>query len=190
MARRVAAVCWLVSAAWYVVAEAVAAAGMPGYSYATDVISTLGQPAWSPRAGWLNGALLVQAVAFSLGAWLVAGLARTRSAVLLRVCAVGNGIGNVLVATVPTGTGSPWHVVGAGIAIVGGNLTAIAAAFAWSRGRPSCAALAAGVTGLVGLAILLAGVPPSGAWERVSVYAIYAWQVGMGVALLVRPRQR
>lgn len=177
---RVGAVIWIASAVCYVVIEAVAAAAMGGdYHYARDYISDLGRPDLSPRAALMNAAFLVQAVAFPLGALLVA---RSRKLLSFTALAIGNGVGNVLVAVVHSGVGAPAHAIGAVLAVVGGNLAIVAYAVV-TRSRTS---LVIGIVGLVTFVAFAVGVPPVGAWERVSVYAIYLWQAGTGVLLLRR----
>jgi hypothetical membrane protein len=164
----------------YVVVEAVSAGAMdPGYDYARDYISDLGRPGVSPHAGLMNAAIVGQAVAFPLGAWLTL---RSRKVLLLLSFAIVNGIGNVLVAVVHSGSGAAAHAVGATLAVVGGN-AAILVFACTTRSRTS------GIVGAVGLAafaLFAVGVPPVGAWERVSVYAIYGWQAVTGALLLHR----
>jgi hypothetical membrane protein len=177
---RIGAIAWIASALCYVAIEAAAAAAMgPGYEYARDYVSDLGRPGVSPHAALMNGAFVVQAIAFPLGAVL---LLRARKALWVLGFAVLNGVGNVLVAVVHSGSGAPAHAVGAVLAVVGGN----AAILAYGVAAGSRTSLVVGVVGLVAFGIFAAGVPPVGAWERVSVYAIYGWQAVTGLLLLRR----
>ena len=178
---RVGAVLWIASALCFVVVELVAAAAMPGYDYARDYISDLGRPDLSPRAALMNAAFVVQAVAFPLGALLCVG---SRKTLLLIGFAAVNGIGNVLVAVVHSGSGAPAHAVGAVLAVVGGN----AAIVTYAVSRRSRTSLAVGVVGLVAFGLFAVGAAPVGAWERVSVYSIYLWQAVLGVLVLARAR--
>lgn len=179
------AVLWIASAVLYVAAEALAAAAMgPGYHYARDYISDLGRPDVSPRATLMNAAFVAQAVAFPLGAVLVT---RSRRAVSFRpflVLAAVNGVGNLLVAFVHSGAGAHAHAVGAVLAVAGGNAAILAYAVA-TRSRTS---LLVGGVGLVAFVLFASAVPPVGAWERAAVYAIYLWQAGIGVVLLMSGR--
>lgn len=171
---------WIASALCYVLAEAVVAAAMGSdYHYARDYISDLGRPEVSPHATLMNAAFLVQAVAFPLGALLIA---KSRKAWLFLVLTVANGIGNALVAVIHSGSGAPAHAIGAGLAVVGGNAAILAYGVA-TRSRTSALV---GVIGLLTFAVFALGVPPVGAWERVSVYAIYLWQAAMGLMVLRR----
>lgn len=179
MGTRAGAVAWIASAVGYVVVETVAAAAIPGYDYARDYISDLGRPDISPRAALMNAAFVAQAVAFPLGAFLVA---RPRKAVPFKVFALANGVGNLLVATVHSGTGAPAHAVGAALAVVGGN----AAILAFGVAQRSRASVVAGVVGLLTFGLFALGVHPVGAWERASVYAIYLWQAVGGVLIIRR----
>jgi hypothetical membrane protein len=174
---RVGAVLWIASAVGYVVVEGVAAAAIPGYDYARDYISDLGRPEVSPHAALMNAAFVVQTVAFPLGAFLVT---RARKALPFRVLALVNGVGNLLVAVVHSGAGAPAHAVGAVLAVVGGN----AAILAWAVRERSWPSAALGVLGLGAFALFALGVHPVGAWERVSVYAIYLWQAAAGALLI------
>jgi hypothetical protein len=45
--------------------------------------------------------------------------------------------------------------------------------------------LVLGVVGLACLVVVASAVPPVGAWERGSVYTIYAWQTITAVAVLL-----
>jgi hypothetical membrane protein len=183
---RIGAALWIASTVVYFVTEAVAAAAVPGYEYAHHYISSLGQPDISPRSAVMNFAFLMQAVALPLGGWL---LCRGRKATLFLAFAVCNGVGNVVVALVHSGTTSPWHGIGAAMAIGGGNATVLAGAWAL---RPAAGfrayravSLVLGVVGLACLAVVVSAVSPVGAWERGSVYTIYAWQTMTAVAVLV-----
>ena len=73
---RVAATLWLVAGVAYLMAEALVARHLPGYSYSADYISDLGQPLHSPMAVWMNGAFIAQGMAFALAAALVVVAAR------------------------------------------------------------------------------------------------------------------
>lgn len=176
---RAGAVIWIASAVCYVVVEALAATAIGDYHYARDYISDLGRPDLSPRAALMNAAFVVQAVAFPLGALLVAS---SRKALPFLVFAIVNGVGNVLVALVHSGSGAPAHVIGAVLAIVGGN----AAILAYGIVTRSRASLLVGGIGLATFALFALGLEPVGAWERVSVYAIYGWQAVTGTLLLRR----
>lgn len=174
-----AAAAWIVGAVTYLVAEAVtAAAHTPSYSYLDDYISDLGVPG-RPLAPLMNLAFCVQGALFLAGALLATG-GRHRPLV---ACAALNALGNVLIAAVPAGAG-PLHVVGAVIAIAGGNAAALAGSSLSGRRSYRRAARALGGTGLVCLAVLGASawanlaVVPAPVWERAAVYSILAWQVG------------
>lgn len=152
---------------------------MGDYHYARDYISDLGRPDVSPHAALMNGAFLVQAVAFPVGAFFIA---MTRKMVPFLIFAVLNGIGNAVVAVVHSGAGAPAHAIGAVLAIVGGN-AAILAHGVLTRSRAS---LLVGGVGLATFALFALGLPPVGGWERASVYAIYGWQAATGAMLLRR----
>lgn len=182
---------WLLGAAVYLVCEAVSAARVDGYSYVSDFISDLGV------VPLMNiGAFMVHGMLFAAGAFVIGRgwLRRSRVAQLFVAAAVANAVGNVLVGTFPSGSAQAhWHVVGAGLAIVGGNVAVIAGgvgsqaleahrALGW-------AGIALGSLGIASLLVLIADgsrVVPPGLVERASVYPIIAWELLAGAALLVR----
>jgi hypothetical membrane protein len=188
---RVGALLWIAAAVGYFAAEAIAAAVLPGYSYALDYISTLGQPGSSPLAHLMNAAFVAQGVLFPAGAVLVAHRSRSRKALLFLSFAMLNGIGNLLVAAVHSGAGSSWHPVGAALAIVGGNAAVLtgAAALRPAIGLRShrAASVVLGILGLLCLLLVALGTSPVGLWERGSVYPIFIWQVFTAATLLVLP---
>ncbi|MGE2737499.1 DUF998 domain-containing protein [Mycolicibacterium vaccae] len=189
---RTAAVIWILGATVYLVCEAVAAAGLPGYSYSADYISDLGV------SDVMNvGAFMVHGILFGIAAAVLARGRATTAARVFLVAAVANTVGNILVGTFHSGTpDARWHVVGAGLAIVGGNVAVIAAGFAgralqappWAR----WASFAFGTFGLVCLITLIVDgangsrVLPAGLVERGSVYPIIAWELLAGFTLLRR----
>jgi len=185
---RAAALLWLLAAAGYLLAEAFAAAALPGYSYRTDYISTLGDPSVSPRAPLMNAAFAVQGVCFAAAALLVAA---ARKQLWFLAFAVGNGIGNVLIAVVHSGQGNPAHIVGAVLAIVGGNAAALAGSGAPLAAAYRTASITLGALGLVCLLVTATAPSQVGGWERGSVYPIFAWQILTAVMLLrAGPKQR
>lgn len=182
---RAAATAWILGATAYLTAEAVtAAAYRPSYSYVRDYISELGAPG-QPWAALMNIAFVVQGVLFLSGAVLVSG-SRHR---MLTAFAVANAVGNILVGTVPAG-GGVLHVVGAALAIGGGNAAALAGAslrpgltfrlFSRVIGGFGLASLGAlGVQTWTGIVML-----PDPVWERASVYPILTWQVCAAASLV------
>jgi len=187
MTAKIGALLWVASTLAYFAAEAIAAAALPGYSYVADYISRLGLPRTSPRAGVMNAAFLVQGVFFPVGAALLARGVRERMALPFLAFATLNGVGNVLVGLVP-GDGSVWHLAGAVLAIVGGNLAILVGAPVLRRADTSWAYLAMSVAlGLVGLfcvTVFALDALPIGVWERGCVYSIYVWQVATAVVVL------
>jgi hypothetical membrane protein len=178
-------VIWLLGAGVYVVCEAVAAAGKPGYRYATNYISDLGTSAV------MNvGAFALHGLLFALGA-VVAVRAHPGTGGVGRgflLAAAANAVGNVMVGSFPSGSpGSvALHVVGAALAIVGGNIAVLLVGVGGRRiGLPqnySRASVALGVFGICCLAALT--MFPVGFVERGAVYPIIVWQAMTGVAIL------
>jgi hypothetical membrane protein len=187
---RAAAAAWITGAVVYLSVEAAAAAAFrPGYHYAHNFISDLGVPG-QPLATPMNVAFGVQGAMFLVGA--VA--AQRRRAPLLVSFAAANAVGNLLVATVHAGAG-PLHVVGATLAIVGGNAAAIAGAGLRDGRGYRLTSRVLGTVGLLSTAALVAQawsgieVLPAPVWERAAVYPIFAWQLFAAAALLPARRQ-
>jgi hypothetical membrane protein len=114
------------------------------------------------------------------------------------LAASANAIGNILIGAFRSGV--PAHVVGAGLAIVGGNVAVIIAGFGSRRIGASLAyRVASVIIGAVGIVCLLALIIdgangsrllPVGAVERGSVYTIIVWEIVTGVVLLRSRRGR
>jgi hypothetical membrane protein len=175
---RVGALLWIASTVCFFTAEAIVASAVPGYDYATDYISMLGDPNSSPRAGLMNAAFIAQAIAFPLGAWLVTRGSRLRITLAFLTFATINGLGNLLVASVHSGAGSVIHPIGASLAIAGGNLAAL------TGPAHRVTSVVLGGVGLLCLVLVALGTPLVGLWERGSVYTIFGWQAYAAVRLL------
>jgi hypothetical membrane protein len=197
---------WLVAAVGYVALEFVAAVAMPGYSYTEHYISALGVPDWSPYAYLMNAALVLQGALFVMGALLVARAVRARflGVVFVVFTLVAAG-GDFLVAIVHGGSplwngGHKWlHVLGAILAIVGGNIAVIVGTRVVGRVLVSriyrFVGALIGVAGLVIFAVLqnynywAIDYVPVGVVERACVYTIMLWQALTGVLLLTARRR-
>lgn len=197
VSARDAAACWLAAGIAYVSLEAIAAAAVPGYRYARDFISDLGRPD-SPLSPLMNTAFVVQGSLFLAGAVLLARTAgRGRRAVFVG-CAAANAVGNIVVASVPSGhAGIAWvHLTGAAVAIVSGNLAILPGSPLVGTGAPRyyrVASIGLATLGLMSFVLLAVAsttsttlVLPNAVWERTSVYTIIAWQVLSAFQLLGR----
>jgi hypothetical membrane protein len=196
LGARAAAVLWLVGAAVYLICEALAAARSPGYSYTADYISDLGVSAV------MNvGAFATHGVLFLAGAVVLTRTCSTEGCAgrAFLLAAAGNAVGNIVVATFRSGAvdssgHAQWHVVGAGTAIVGGNVAAIIAGLGSRRlGASRRYRLVSVAIGVVGLACLVALIIdgangsrllPVGLVERGAVYSIIAWEIMTGLTIL------
>lgn len=162
----------------YLLLEAVAAAAFRDYSYANNYISDLGLT--GPRTRLMQLAFCMQGTSFLFGALLITGSARSGRHRLFLGLAVANALGNCLVGTVHRGG---LHVVGAVLAILGGNAAvlvgrAVVSSSAWYR-QTAKAIAAVGFVSFGGFAAGTFGVDlgPKGIWERGSVYTILLWQL-------------
>lgn len=182
---RTAASIWLLGAGIYLVCEAVAAVGRPGYRYLTNYISDLGTSAVMNVGAFAGHGLL-----FALGAVVAVrafpGAGRVAWAFL--AAAAANAVGNVLLATFPSWqpAAMPLHIAGAALAILGGNLAAVLAGVGARRIGLSRnyfrTSIALGAFGIGCLLVLPAF--PVGFVERGAVYPIIAWEIMTGIAIL------
>jgi hypothetical membrane protein len=193
-----AAVAWTSAGLAYLTLEGIAAVAFrPHYSYARNFISDLGIPSNdSPLAWVMNTAFGVQGSLFLVGAILAVRAVAPRRAGLFLTFAAANAVGNLLIAAFHSGPaaraeGTAWvHVIGAVLAIVGGN----AAILAGSRivtGWHRKVSVALGAFGLLSFALFVielkaSSALPLGVWERCSVYSITAWQLFTAAWLLSR----
>jgi len=200
-----AAAAWIAAGLGYLTLEAVAAARFcEHYSYARDFISDLGEIN-CPGAHLMNMAFCMQGTLFLLGAVLVHRAFESVRAGWFLTLAATNAVGNILVAIIHSGPsarvdGTLWlHVVGALLAIVGGNAAILAGSSVlrnagwtpWYRN----ASIGFAVFGLLSLTALIIeskittlNVLPPATWERCSVYSIIGWQIFTAAGLLARRR--
>lgn len=205
-----AGVLWMLSALVHLTTEAVTAAAFAGYSYATNYISDLGIPDVgeyqgraidSPLHTVMNVGFVVQGALYLAAACIVVRTCSTGLGRLLVALAIVYAIGISLVGIVHGSQASDddgsaiFHVLGAGMAIISGNVVAIAVGVGVSREHPrspyALASIALGVVGLVGLAMLQVDSATTrvdlladGVWERIAVYAVTAWQLLTCIVLL------
>ncbi|GGC54853.1 DUF998 domain-containing protein [Hoyosella rhizosphaerae] len=207
-----AGVLFVLAAVWYLGSEAIAAAAFAGYSYSHNYISDLGIPGLgtsggrdidSPLALVMNVGFVGHGILFVAAAYLlVTALPATRLRWVYFGFAVVHGVGITMVGIFPAAldasdtNGMVLHVIGAGMAIVGGNLAVITGGFIVLRRVvppwvPS-ASVALGMTGLVCLAMLMlsqnAGssiLVAHGVWERGAVYTVQAWELLVAAVILV-----
>ncbi len=205
-----AAVCWIAAALIWFIAEAVAASAFPNYSYATNYISDLavpdvevlsGRAIDSPLHILVTVAFVLQGLLFAIGA---VGLCR-RSAFPLRgafvALAVVHALGMLTIAVIHGGRQNvelgldTFHLLGAVVAFVAGNLAAVVAGLALLRAGDhrllGWGSIVLGVAGLLGLVMLQVDVRalsvtllPDGVWERITFYTILVWEVVAGAVVL------
>ena len=203
---------WLGAGVLYLGSEALAAAAFsPTYSYARNYISDLGVPVCgtmfdgrsicSPLHSVMNVGFVLQGLCFFAAAAAITWILSTPSRFVLLVCAALDGIGLVLLgffsesAATDLGGHAGYHVLGAFLAIVFGNATALASAFAFktlglarihrvaSVVLPSVAALAFAML-LRARGSATMNLVPDGIWERLSVYTITCWELLSAVYLI------
>lgn len=182
------AICFLTAGVFYLLAEALAAAAFPGFSYAINYISDLGVPdveilgeraVDSPLHPLVTVAILAQGLLFAAGAVLLSRSPKRPLRGMFVLLAVVHALGMVAVAVVHGGQANialgldTVHVLGAAMSFLGG----------WS--------IALGAIGLFGMLMLQvdvrytpATILPDGIWERMTFYAILAWEMLVGTVVL------
>lgn len=183
----------LVNAVQHLVVEAWSARAWPGYSYARDFVSELGDA--SPLHAAMNASFVVNGMLLLAAMLLLTRLVDRRQR-LLTTLAAAYAVGMAGVAAVQRSPESvadgtyAIHMVGAALALGAGNLIAVVVgvesrrigAPAWYR-TVSIALGIAGLVGLVGIGVL-SGEHPAPVLERLSVYAINAWWLITGGCLV------
>ena len=216
--RYLAAGFWLTAALFYVGSELAAASVFsPSYSYARNYISDLGvslcgtvyegRAICSPLHGLMNGDFILQGLLFPSAAVAMVWSIPIATRLAFVAVAALDGFGNMLLGFFPenmpgqfSGTLS-YHVLGALLAIVCGNGTALmSASMARSLDLPRLhrfASVLLPVMAAVSLAMLIGArrsgtmnVLPDAVWERTSVYTITAWEALTATCLLVGKRHR
>ncbi|MBO1414115.1 DUF998 domain-containing protein [Streptomyces sp. FH025] len=212
-AFRGAGVLLVLAALQYVLLEYLAAAAWrdPPYSYAVGFISDLGNPVAgdvfdgrvvdSPLHLLMDIAFVAQGVLFIAAAVLLRTAVAGRLKSVLLALAIVHGVGVILVGFFHESSAALHngvivvHSIGAAAAILAGNAIPIVIGVRGERPgiprRPRVAVAALGVLGLASFALLQADRPlyhaAGGVPERISVYAILAFELILGAALLARP---
>ncbi len=195
----------------YLVVEALVAAAWPapGYSYRDNYVSDLGVPTCAQQTNrWVCSPLFhtMNLTFFAVGAATLVGLlvlAATLTGVrrwVTVVFAIVNGGGIILVGIAPGSfaediTNDPVqmlvHSLGALLAIAGTALHALIQGLWWIRSRPVIATVSLAFGALTPILLLGATLSGSsdlglgrGTFERVGVYAAFAWLLVVAVALV------
>lgn len=196
---------WLLAGLFYLTSETIAAAAYPGYSYARNYISDLGVPyatseGSSPLAWVMNiGGFILDGLLYGAAAFTARRAVRPVGWLFLLI-AVIHSVGTILVGIVPSGPREVaagiqhFHVIGAAMAIIGGNAASIAARRFDAPAIYRRLSLGLGLFGLISLVLLEANrvtgtiILPDGLLERGSVYAITVWEILTGAMLLTSRR--
>ncbi|MEU4250267.1 DUF998 domain-containing protein [Amycolatopsis sp. NPDC026612] len=207
VALAAAAIALVLGALVFLIGETVAAAAWttPGYSYGANFVSDLGNPhcgpygdrvVCSPSHTLMNTAFVVQGLLVGAASWLLGRVLPHRSRVLVRGLGVAIAAGFALVGIVhsspaTSADGTLWlHYLGATVAILGTNTSAVLLGRQWPRlGIPAAvgrAGVVLGGVGLVAAVIWLATFTllPPGIFERTAIYPFVLWQLLLGGFLL------
>ncbi len=191
---------WVFCAQFFVMEQVVRSGWRIPYSFRTNYVSDLGAQfcvpgLCSPWHAWMNASFLLEGALMVLGAvrlWGRLGYGRVGKTGLVLVAV--SGLGLMGVAFVPEDVSIVVHARAAVAYFLGGGfgVVLVGLGLMWAR-RPGVG----GVSVVVGLAVVIATVsvgqmsklaehPEVGAVERVAVYGLTGWLVGMGVWLLRR----
>ena len=215
---RSAGTLWLLAGLTYLASETIAASAFAGYSYAANYVSDLGVP--YPVAAGSGQSLSRLAWVMNFGGFILDGLLYAAAAIIaLRGCradrkratvfaafAAVHSLGTILVGSIHSGPREiaagihAYHVIGAAMAIAGGNAASIAASRLAARAGAPLAyrrvSLGLGLFGFLGLAMLEtnrvvgAALLPDGIFERAGVYPITAWEIVTGLTILIASPRR
>lgn len=198
---RLAGTLWLLAGIFYLLSEAIAAAAFPGYSYGQNYISDLGVPyptaeGHSSLAWVMNfGGFILDGMLYGTAAFIASRMVRPAGRLFLLFAAT-HAVGTIMVGIVHSGPHEVaegihrFHVIGAAMAIIGGNAASIAASRSGAPTLYRRISLGLGLFGLISLAMLEANrvlgtaVLPDGMLERGSVYPITVWEILTGLMLI------
>ena len=210
--RDIAGVLLVAAGAVYLIAEGASAyAFSPPYSYAKNYISDLGVAACgttfdgraicSPLHLLMDAGFILAALCFLAAAIVCAATLSGWWRFVFVALVATHAVGNSLVAIFPEASAAPaidaphLHLLGAALAIIGGNIAILSAApLARALGLPAVnryACVGLPILGLVAFYILFvarshsaSNILSDGTWERMSVYTITGWQILTGACLL------
>ena len=213
--RHAAGVALAVSAVSYLIAEGLTASRFsPSYSYQRDFISELGVPncgvpvhgtaVCSPLSAMMNTSFMIDGALFVIAAALLFGWLRGPRRYAFALLSTVHGVGLMLVGLFHAGATDiesgriAYHLVGASLAIFGGNAAIAAAPIGDDLSSSRLvrgSGVAFGVIGAAAGAIFIASMArqttlwlDAALWERISVYTIVAWELLLGLSLTAASR--
>ena len=193
MKSKVAGYVFILASIYYVLAEAISAAFFNDSllnTYTIHTISELGIPnANSPLSALMNSAFILMGLALIFGSFYSFRDYIIRYKPLFYILAVITGIGVIIVGTIHGGNPftSGYHVFGAVMAILGGNvMLAVISRSMDEFGRYQKSTLALGIFGIIVFWIMFLSFenPYMPILERLSVYTLIIWSFLTGIYLL------
>ena len=199
------ALCFTLGGVQYLLAEKISALAWhtPDYSYRQNYISDLGiascgmtadgRDICSPLHILMNSGFAMEGILFFIGCWLMRPVFHESGRSLFLLSGLLHAVGGVMIALFHSGGGTggvTLHQTGAVMAIAGGNLCLLSAA--WMKRNSagwrefSWLSLMLGVVGLVSMFTISLDVLPVGIIERMSVYTITGWQIVAGIWLFLK----
>jgi hypothetical membrane protein len=171
----------------------------PYYSYKKHFTSQLGIPyvytdpqsreeSFSPRAAMMNLNFIANGILFFVAQLFLLRSTNSPGAPTLRtIVAALYGVGIVLVGLYPggpeeaKGNAGTWHIVGAVLAIVLGNVNSILAGYNSSKQNYRLISMGLGFTGLIGFVGFVVQLASGntltmGLWQRTTIYPTIAWE--------------
>ncbi|QLK61325.1 DUF998 domain-containing protein [Enterobacteriaceae bacterium Kacie_13] len=200
--------CFTLGGAQYLLAEKISALAWhaPDYSYRQNYISDLGiascgmtadgRDICSPLHTLMNSGFAIEGILFFSACWLLRRIFHEPGRSLFLLFGLLHGMGGVMIALFHSGGGTDGvtlHQTGAVMAIGGGNLCLLSAA--WVKRNSdgwrvfSRLSLLLGGVGLVSMFTISLNVLPVGIIERMSVYTITCWQIVVGIWLFLKNQE-
>lgn len=204
----IGAILFIAASTVYLSAEAIAAQAWstPEYRYSFHYISDLGvskrlmidgREVFSPLAVVMNTGFVLYGILSASSYIAVLPMVKNKAKWLIIIFALIQGTGNMLVGLFPGESYdyASTHIIGAGMSIIGGNITLILIGLFlqiktqshWTK----VSAMLLGILGLIALTTMLTndfGYPA--VFERLSVYTMTLWNLLFGVWLIRRYKKR
>lgn len=196
------AILFVMASTVYLITEAISAQAWtyPEYSYSFHYISDLGvskrlmidgREVYSPLAGVMNTGFILYGMLSASSYMAVLPLIKDKAKWSVLSFALIQGVGNVLVGLFPGETYdyASMHLIGAAMAIIGGNCTLLLMGIYLKLEKQGyivkATALLLGNFGLIMfVTFLLTNTDHSAVFERLSVYTMTAWNLIFGFWLI------
>ena len=193
MKSKVAGIVFVVAGLYYILAEAISAAFFKDFLFNTyffHSISELGIPnASSPLALLMNSAFIIVGLALIFGNFYEFKNYIVKNKTIFYILTLTTGIGVIIVALIHGGNPLTisYHMIGAVMAILGGNFMLIAVSRSMGEFETyQKTTLLLGIIGLMAFLVLFFSINNVNMFifERIAVYTLIVWSFLTGIFLL------